>query len=189
MRRLVALLALLPLAACAPSMKSAQPLFTAGGPQPRPGLWAIMDVDCAAPKTAAVQDWPKCAMPLWYRDGSMTVLMASPTRSALVLSDGAPRIAQSGDDEVQEGPPRFLAGPRPPGSEERRDPPEYHYYGLETDGAPVVRARVWEAPCLPEDDEADASDNCLVADAGVVRRSARSAMQGPPSFVAVWVAP
>ncbi len=52
---LIALISLAGLTACDPAITSKQPLITAGPETVRPGLWAMLEDGCAAPRTPAVQ--------------------------------------------------------------------------------------------------------------------------------------
>ena len=182
MRR-AAMALMLALGACDPGVQSKAPLFTAGAEAPQPGLWALLPDGCPPPATAAIPDWPECALPLWVRDGALTMVLVAPSHARLVLSGDRSPIAQVESDGA---PPGARRGAAPPGG--------FTYYAVEADGpAPFRRGRVWELACtepLPEGVRRAADESgCWAADAAAVRRMAEAARRGPADFSAVWVAP
>ena len=180
MKRLLPL-ALLALAACDPMIWSDAPLFTASGGQPRPGLWAVLEDGCTSPATAAVEDWPPCAAPVWIRDDRLTVMMMNPARSQYVLAEGAPAVLQLSEPEGGD-----------PAEGER---PSYTYVAVAPDGpAPYTRGRVWTSTPCPPDAAAVAGiqgdeDDCRARTADAVRAVLKAATAAEPGRRIVWVAP
>ena len=215
MKRLLAALSLLALAACEAPPTSDKPLVQAGRQQPRPGLWVILADNCPAPTSPDVGVWPDCSMPVWVGPGRLTFTMLAPFQSGLVLADGSPAIAQL---ETSSEPGRLPPFIKPMGKQDADKPreTEYAYFAAQPEGAsPFMRARVWSIPCpakppaapvgAPGDDEDDDTENaqpkdaaaagkgdmagCKVEDAATLRRWASDAVKARPGYQARWMAP
>jgi len=108
MRRLVLVISILGLAACATS----EPRRTLGAArpaaQPADGLWAILDPGCPKPSLANVGAWPRCASPFWINQGSAVVVrtraaargqaLSHSYRADVSLAGADPTIAQVGNE-------------------------------------------------------------------------------------------
>jgi hypothetical protein len=91
----LALLAAATTGGCASGLYSSQPLFVQGKEELKPGLWAVMAPDCTTvPTSAAIPDWPNCAMPVWIYQRRATIVLPPVNHFNLVVSDGEPRILQ-----------------------------------------------------------------------------------------------
>ena len=176
MKRLLAVLALLGLAACENPPTSDKPLVQAGRQQPRPGLWVILAENCPAPTSPDVGTWPDCSMPVWVGPGRVTFVLLAPIPSGLVISDGSPAIVQL--ETTDDGPPRTPPFIQPMGAGEMRQArkAEYAYLAAQPEGAPpFVRARVWSIRCPPAekpaapanaDDDDDRDEDDAAEEAG-----------------------
>jgi len=165
MRRLLALLALS--AAACDEVGSTRPLLTSGAWTPEPGVWALLEIGCAAPTTPAVESWPECASPVWTADGVATVL--GPVRSEFIVADGDPRILRLTEDDA--------------------DGRTFRYYAVRMQGPPPHRAAtVWPISCS---DEAGAPPEaaCMVTNEAELRRRARAALSQEPVGRAVYIGP
>jgi len=180
--RLLVLPCVLALAACDPAV-SRRALVASGGDQPLPGLWALMEPDCAQPRDGAVQTWPACATPVWVQPGEATVLppatvpgeaAPAPIRTAFVLAAGEPRILQF-EAEADGSQPRF------------------GYYALRTSGpAPYRSALMWIVTCEGGRGEASTGEGdleCLVEDEAELRRLARNVVREPSHGRAAYIGP
>jgi hypothetical protein len=160
---------------CASGLYSSQPLFTQGKDQLKPGLWALMEPDCATvPASASIPDWPNCAMPVWVYKQRVTFIMPPVNHFPLVVSDGDPKILQFALSEAS-----FY---------EKAKKRDYIYWLFAPEGAsPYVRGVVRPIRCPdPAKPIAGISqqDTGAVADVGVcVTASAeavRTAAKAPP---------
>ena len=171
MRAALAVLLALGLAACDPLLESNQPLFSASGGAPKPGLWAVLEEPCAAPTTPAIKDWPECAMPVWLTSESVTVVMMSPVRSSFLMAAGRPAVLQ-------------ISSPPDPGDPRRRRE-GFAYVAAEPEGpAPYTRGRVWLRSCELEDEA-----ECTAASPDEVRKKLAAVVAATPPARALWIAP
>ncbi len=182
------LVAPLLLAGCAAGMVSERPLFEAGGTDRlEPGLWAVLDEDCAAPASADLTRWEPCAVPVWIGENELTAVALQPFRSAYLIAGGTPRIVQ----RHAEG-----GGYGPDSGNGRPETDRYDFWVIEAEGpSPFRRIGLWNVGC-PEGREMPMSDSgeirsgsCLAESAAAVREAALAGQGRDKMRRVVWIAP
>lgn len=178
------------LAGCSPQIVSTEPLFESAGEQLRPGLWALLTEDCAAPAAdAGVFDWPECALPVRVRPGELAVIRLAPVRVRYRLAEGAPAVVQARITEQVASEDRSI----------ERDLYGYFSFQGERDGlgaagdVRILRCPDGDEPPiaglalveLPDADER----RCLASSAEAVREAARQSLAKPVIWRARWIAP
>lgn len=116
---LVSVLLLLP--ACNEAVYSEKPLVEGPGHRFKPGLWALIDEDCAKPKNARIFEWDMCAAPLLLTEGTITYFAPNRLSFDYRVSDGDPVIVQLAGAALDESPESPVGGrpmPRPRRSNE-----------------------------------------------------------------------
>lgn len=184
--RLLALGATLGLAACMPQIESAEPLLDAGSRALRPGLWALLQEDCAAPEHDRIFDWPSCAVPVRIRPGELAIISPVPHRARIVLSDGAPLVVQVRISEKE------VTDPSAP------DSTGFTYYSfVPAGGEPLGSGELRTLRCPSGDqmpiegitlEEEDGDGRCVATTAQAVREAARRSLIQRPDWRAVWIA-
>jgi len=183
--RVSALGAALGLAACMPQIESAEPLLDAAPHALRPGLWALLKDDCAAPEHGRIFDWPPCAMPVRVRPGELTIISPVPLRARLVLGGTAPLVVQARISEEE------VIDPSAP------DSSAFTYYSfVPVGGEPLASGEVRILRCPADDempiegitlDEEGSDARCVAATAQAVREAARRSLIKRPDWRAVWI--
>ena len=138
MLRTIAVTGLCLMSSACIAVGSREPIFSSAdagdGPQPRPGLWASPDPDCAFDPSAPVDGWPSCANGTVVRAHVIGPPNDPSHLMTYVLTSGDPRIVQM---------PWPAAG--------KKDAPKFSYVGVkptkfDEDGR-IVEARMWIVLC------------------------------------------